>query len=95
MDNATKRKIRLEQGLCATCGKNRHVEGKTNCKECANYANDAQRIRYKMYKEMGRCVWCGRKAEHGMTLCESCRQRNNERTKKYRTEEKESSNENR
>lgn len=66
----------LRQGVCVTCHRNPHREGRQTCQECADRyrpaASAAQQAKQAQRREDDLCPKCGRPPEPGYTYCRTC-----------------------
>lgn len=75
-----RRKIRLENGCCARCGKKNDRIGYYYCSECAAKHNEYTREARKFYREIGVCTVCGKNKVFGSErICLECRLKQQER----------------
>lgn len=75
-----RRKIRLENGCCARCGKKNDRIGYYYCSECATKHNEYTREARKFYREIGVCTVCGKNKVFGSErICLECRLKQQER----------------
>lgn len=64
---------RLAKGLCGQCGKRPPVDGKTQCKECAEKKKKYNLESRTFYKKQGLCPRCGKNKLFGNEkLCPEC-----------------------
>ncbi len=74
-----RRKIRLENGCCARCGKKNDRIG-YYCSECTAKHNEYTREARKFYREIGVCTACGKNKVFGSErTCIDCRLKQQER----------------
>lgn len=73
-------------GLCIRCRGQLEPERTKYllCETCAEKQRRICRERTARMKADGLCVWCGRKAVDGATMCRACKVANANRMKKYR-----------
>lgn len=67
---------RISAGLCAACGKEPPVIGRTLCQNCRDRQRDATKLLRERKKMRGECTFCSDKAIPGKVLCESCDEKN-------------------
>lgn len=72
------RKTRLEQGLCVSCGKNKHRANRTTCEDCGKKASVVAQNSMKKRTSNGCCARCGEKGLSTKSLCKSCQTKQQE-----------------
>lgn len=64
---------RLARGLCVNCGKDKPLEGRNVCAQCAQRRHDQTLARKTRLEKKNLCITCGRNERFGkLTRCADC-----------------------
>lgn len=79
---------RIAAGLCAACGKEPPVSGRTLCQNCRDKQCAATKLLRERKKMRGECAFCNSPAVPGQVLCRECADKNHARALRYQAKRK-------